>query len=80
LLVELMLVNKITDFRCVFCGGKKMIGSQYYAMRKNWVDVTCIHCADSKDIEVRKLNTILRAFDFKTIEERYELADEDRSK
>lgn len=75
-----MLVNKIKDFRCVFCGGKKMIGSQYYAMRRNWVDVTCIHCADTKDIEVKKLNVILKSLGFKTIEERYELADEDNSK
>lgn len=57
-----------------------MIGSQYYAMRKNWVDITCIHCADSRDIEVRKLNKILRSLGFKTIEERYEFADENSSK
>lgn len=75
-----MLVNRIVDFRCTFCGGKKMLGSQYYAMRKNWIDVTCIHCADSKDIEVRKLNKILRSLGFRTIEERYEFADENSSK
>jgi hypothetical protein len=75
-----MLIYKIKDFRCTFCGGKKMIGSQYYAMRKNWVDITCIHCADSRDIEVRKLNKILRSLGFKTIEERYEFADENSSK
>jgi transcription elongation factor Elf1 len=71
-----MKVIKLKDFRCTFCGGKKMIGSQYYAMQKNWVDITCINCSDSVDIEVRKLNKILRAFSFKTIEERYEFADE----
>ena len=57
-----------------------MLGSQYYAMRKNWIDVTCIHCADSRDIEVKKLNKILKSLGFKTIEERYEFTDEDNSK
>ena len=46
-----------------------MVGSQYYAMQRNWIDVTCVNCSDSKDIEVKKLNALLRKLGFKEIEE-----------
>lgn len=46
-----------------------MVGSQYYAMQRNWVDITCINCSDSKDIEVKKLNTLLSKLGFNQIEE-----------
>ena len=47
----------ITDliFKCVKCGGRKYIGDEYYAMSKWFVDVTCIKCSHSKDIEVLEL-------------------------
>ena len=46
-----MKVRLLKNFRCSKCGGLKMIGSQYYAMQRNWIDVTCVNCSDSKDIE-----------------------------
>ncbi len=46
-------------FKCKKCGGFKFIGEEYYAFGAYYVDVTCIKCADSKDIEVSELNKIL---------------------
>jgi predicted nucleic-acid-binding Zn-ribbon protein len=45
--------------RCKFCGGAKFIGEEYYAFGEVWVDVTCIKCAHSKDIEKKKLDDFL---------------------
>jgi len=64
-----MKVTLLRNFRCSKCGGLKMVGSQYYAMQRNWVDITCINCSDSKDIEVKKLNTLLSKLGFNQIEE-----------
>lgn len=64
-------VIKPSHLECSNCGGFKMVGTQYYAMKKNWVDVTCLSCSDSKDIEVKKLNQVLKALGFKEIKERY---------
>lgn len=64
-----MKVRLLKNFRCSRCGGLKMVGSQYYAMQRNWIDVTCVNCSDSKDIEVKKLNVLLRKLGFKQIEE-----------
>lgn len=45
--------------KCKNCGGLKYIGDEYYAMGVYWVDVTCIACSHSKDIEVTKLYKFL---------------------
>ena len=41
------------------CKGAKFIGDPYYSCGTYYVDVTCVICADSKDIEVEKLNVFL---------------------
>jgi formate dehydrogenase maturation protein FdhE len=45
---------KFINLRCSICGGQKFIGESY-------VDVTCVACGDSKDIEVEKLEKFLKA-------------------
>jgi len=54
-------VIKFSDvyMRCIKCGGRKYIGEQYYSLGQYWVDVTCIKCGHSADIQVDKLNKIL---------------------
>jgi hypothetical protein len=54
-------VFKFSDayMRCVKCGGIKCVGEEYYSLGKYWVDVTCIKCGHSADIQVDKLNKIL---------------------
>jgi hypothetical protein len=44
----------VTDlaFKCSRCGGRKCIGDEYYAMSQWFIDITCLNCADSKDIAV----------------------------
>jgi len=44
---------------CKRCGGTKYIGEQYYSLGELWVDVTCIQCAHSVDIEVAKLEKFI---------------------
>jgi len=46
-------------FKCKRCGGLKFIGEEYYAFGIYYVDVTCVKCADSKDIEVSELNRLI---------------------
>jgi hypothetical protein len=48
-----------------------MTGVQYYAMKRSWIDLTCIICARGVDVEVGELNRILTEFNFKPIKERY---------
>ncbi len=55
-------------------------GQQYYAFQKNYIDLTCVKCSTSIDVEVRKINKILSALGFKKLEERYELADQNSHK
>lgn len=38
----------------------KYIGDEYHAMDKMWVDVTCLNCSHSVDIEVSRLEEFLR--------------------
>lgn len=45
--------------KCARCGGPKFVGEPYYAHGIYYVDVTCVICSDSKDIEVDKLNALL---------------------
>jgi len=40
----------------------KYIGDEYHALDRLWVDVTCIQCAHSVDIEVSKLREFLSNF------------------
>lgn len=68
-------MTKATGFYCKNCGGKMFAGNQYYAFQKNYIDITCIKCANYVDIEVKKLNKILNALGFKTIEERHDIQE-----
>jgi len=45
--------------KCKRCGGLKYIGEEYHALDRYWVDVTCLQCAHSKDIETTKLYDLL---------------------
>lgn len=51
---------RFTSLKCAKCGGQKFIGESYYAFGTYYVDVTCIVCGDSKDIEVEKLERFLK--------------------
>ena len=46
---------------CKNCGGLKFVGDPYYAYGSYYVDVTCVTCADTKDIEINKLRKFLNA-------------------
>lgn len=48
---------------CSNCGGIKFIGDPYYAYGTYYVDVTCVVCADSKDIELEKLKAFLHVLE-----------------
>jgi hypothetical protein len=45
--------------KCAVCSGPKFIGEPYYVYGTYYVDVTCVICSDTKDIEVEKLNIFL---------------------
>ena len=45
--------------QCSKCGQQKFIGASYYANGTYYVDVTCVVCGDTKDIEVEKLEMFL---------------------
>jgi len=64
---------KATGIYCRNCTGRMFTGQQYYAFQKNYIDLTCIRCSVSIDVEVKKLNKILRYLRFKTIEERHDI-------
>lgn len=66
---------KATGIYCQNCTGRMFTGQQYYAFQKNYIDLTCIRCSSSVDVEVRKLNKILRYLGFKTIEERHDIQE-----
>jgi uncharacterized membrane-anchored protein len=48
-----------------------LLGIQYFAGRRNYIDLTCIGCARGVDMEVSELNKILKKFNFKQVRERY---------
>jgi hypothetical protein len=50
---------KTLRLKCATCGGPKFIGSPYYAHGSYYVDITCVVCSHSKDIELDKLNKFL---------------------
>lgn len=47
------------NLKCSHCGGLKYIGDEYHALDRVWVDVTCIKCSHSVDVEVEKLYKLL---------------------
>jgi hypothetical protein len=47
------------NLKCKKCGGLKYIGDEYHALDRMWVDITCIQCSHSVDIEVEKLQKFL---------------------
>lgn len=68
---------KATGFYCKNCDGRMFTGQQYYAFQKNYIDLTCIKCASSVDIEVKKLNTILDHLGFNKIREYHDVQKTD---
>jgi hypothetical protein len=50
--------NKI-PLKCAKCGGAKYIDEPYLIYDTWFVDVVCIICSHSKDIEVDRLNQLL---------------------
>ena len=48
---------------CKKCGGIKFVGDPYYAYGTYYVDVTCLVCSDSKDIELEKLKKFLNSLE-----------------
>lgn len=56
-----MIKKSKMPFKCINCGGMKYIGETYHAFSTWYVDVTCLICAHSRDIEVTRLNFIINA-------------------
>ncbi len=52
-----------TRLKCVHCGGIKFVGEPYYANGVYYVDVTCIICSETKDIEVERLKKFLQTLE-----------------
>jgi hypothetical protein len=50
---------KTLRLKCATCGGPKFVGDPYYANGVYYVDVTCVVCSHTKDIELDKLNKFL---------------------
>lgn len=74
---QLKSYYKNQELRCVRCHNKMFLGVQYFASRKNYIDLTCIGCARGVDMEVRELNVILKEFNFKPVKERYATTGQD---
>ena len=68
-------MTKATGIYCRNCTGRMFTGQQYYAFQKNYIDLTCIRCSVSVDVEVKKLNKILSYLGFKTVEARHYLKE-----
>jgi hypothetical protein len=68
-------MTKATGIYCTNCDGRMFTGQQYYSFQKNYIDLTCTKCATSVDIEVKRLNKILRYLGFKTIKERHDIKE-----
>lgn len=68
---------KATGFYCRDCRGRMFTGQQYYAFQKNYIDLTCVKCASSVDIEVKKLNKILDRLGFNQIREHHDIQKTD---
>lgn len=54
-----MIIKSNVPLRCYKCHGMKYIGEPYHAFETWYVDVTCMICSDSKDIEIDKLKKLL---------------------
>jgi hypothetical protein len=54
---------KQAKFKCAKCGGPKFVGNPYYAHGTYYVDVTCIVCSDTKDIDVERLKIFINKFE-----------------
>ncbi|MEY2973512.1 MAG: hypothetical protein RI886_1289 [Pseudomonadota bacterium] len=65
------------ELRCVRCHNKMLLGVQYFASKKSYIDLTCIGCARGVDVELKELNSILIEFNFKPVKERYVTAGQD---
>lgn len=63
---------KATGIYCRSCHGRMFTGHQYYAFQKNYIDLTCVKCASSVDVEVRKLNKILSYLGFTQVKEHHD--------
>jgi hypothetical protein len=66
---------KATGLYCRSCSGRMFTGQQYYAFQKNYIDITCVKCSTSIDVDLSKLNKILSYLGFKTVEARHDLKE-----
>lgn len=57
------MISKKVRLKCKKCGGLKFVGDQYHAFGTYYVDVTCVVCSDSVDIEVAKLEKLIEALE-----------------
>jgi len=71
---ELKSYYRNQELRCVRCHNKMLLGVQYFASKKSFIDLTCVGCARGVDIEIKELNIILAEFNFKPVKERYVVA------
>ena len=74
---QLKSYYKNHELRCIRCHNKMLLGVQYFASKKSYIDLTCVGCARGVDIEITELNAILREFNFKPVKERYVTAGKD---
>lgn len=51
--------------QCSNCGQPKFIGATYYAHGTYYVDITCVACGDTRDIEVKKMEAFLNMIEQK---------------
>lgn len=51
---------KNIKLKCAKCGGPKFAGEEYYFAGTYYVDITCLACADSKDIKVSDFENFLK--------------------
>jgi hypothetical protein len=56
-----MVFKSPVPLRCIKCGGMKYIGEPYHAFGEWHVDVTCLVCAHSRDIEMKRLKSFLES-------------------
>jgi hypothetical protein len=58
---------KVARLKCSTCGGPKFIGEPYYANATYYVDITCVVCSDTRDVEVEKLNVFLEKISYEKV-------------
>lgn len=58
-----MIYKSPVPLKCFYCKGMKYIGEPYHAFSQWFVDITCLVCAHSRDIEVIRLEKFLKSLE-----------------